>query len=704
MRDSGNNQKALPFGKRRIALLVLVVVLSVVYLFRLANLQIAEGASYAERAQKRISRSVSVSAPRGEIYDRYGRAFVKNRMGFSVQLDKVNLQTETQNQVILNLLEVLDAGGYVYEDNLPITAEAPFAYLVSEDESEQERLQKQKERFLKARDYEQEVDAETAMADLIKRYKIGDEFTSAEQRRIAGMRYDMEQAGFSLTSPYTVMTDVDISTVTILREQYENFQGVTIDTQPVREYVAGSLGAHFLGTVGKIGADEVEEYKAKGYLASDTVGKGGIEQTMEEYLRGYPGTKVIEQNSKGKVTDTHFSEEPQPGNSVMLTIDKNLQQVAEQSLEETINRIAEQGKRQGGGPGTGSKNGWDAEAGSCVVLKVDTGEVLVDASYPTYNPATYNADFNELNSDPRRPLLNRTISGAYEPGSTFKMATALAVLEEGVATPSTKVLDLGIYRYSPDYQPACWLYTDTGRTHGNVDVVGALKGSCNYYFYEMGRQLGITKLGEWCQRLGMGQKTGIELPGERAGTIAGPIERDERGETWWDGDTLQAAIGQSDNLLTPLQLANYVATIVNGGTRYQPTLLRSVRSYVGNEEIKAFEPTVVEELGISETSYNAIMAGMGAVTEDGTASSVFGNYPIKVGGKTGTASVPSGSATGVFVAFAPFDNPEIAVAIVIEHGAHGNYAATVARDIFDQYFGDKAVAELGIQPENELAQ
>ena len=678
---------------RSLCVMIAALALCAFCVIRLANLQIVMGADYREQSMRRIMRTMPVAAPRGEILDRYGRAFVKNRMGYSVMLDRVTLPREEQNDLILRLLDTLEENGITYTDSLPVT-EAPYAYISGSEDAE-----KKVKSFLKAKNFNENTTAVEAMSRLMDKYGLNG-YSERDARRLAGIRYDMENAGFSMTNPFTVASDVDMTTVTTLRERYDSYPGVTIEIEPVREYASGTTAAHLLGYVGKMSSTEVEEYLEKGYQMSDLVGKDGIEKTMESYLRGVSGEKVIEQNSLGKVTSTTYSVDPQPGNNVMLTIDKKLQETAERSLAETIRTISENGKRRD--PSGRSKNGWDADSGACVVLKADTGEVLVSASYPSYNPATINRDYNELAADPAKPFINRAIAGAYEPGSTFKMATALAGLEEGVITVKTTIYDKGVYTYYKGYQPKCWVYDDYGYTHKEVDVVKALKVSCNYFFYETGRLLGIDKLNVWCKQLGMGQKTGIELIGESAGKLAGPEEREKSGGTWYAGDTLQAAIGQSDNLLTPLQLANYVATIANGGTRRQPTLLKSVRSYLYDEELFANETKVLNTIDIDPEYYDAIMAGMQAVTEDGTASNVFGNYPITVGGKTGTASVSKGSPTGVFVAVAPLEDPEIVVAIVVEHGTHGNYVAKVARDIFDAYFADRDLGSAGVVQENAL--
>ncbi|MBQ2284924.1 MAG: penicillin-binding protein 2, partial [Clostridia bacterium] len=344
-----------------------------------------------------------------------------------------------------------------------------------------------------------------------------------------------------------------------------------------------------------------------------------------------------------------------------------------------------------------------ASAGAVVVVDVNNGEILAIASYPTFNQNTFNEDYKELLENDAKPMWNRAISGTYAPGSTFKMLTAVAALESGVTTRYEVINDLGVYKYyeSSNYTPKCWIYTDTGRTHGNQTVVQAIENSCNYYFYEVGRRMGIDTLAEYGKKFGLGEYTGIELSGESKGIFASRAYRDKINSIWYPGDTLQASIGQSDHLFTPIQLANYVATLANGGTRYKLHLIKEVKSGINSKTIYKNEPEIVEKIEINKENYKAIIEGMQAVSETGTASNVFAGYSIPVGGKTGTASVPTGTANALFVAVAPLDNPQIAIAIVVEHGGHGNYVAPIAKNIISYYMQLDATTETA-NPKNTL--
>ena len=413
------------------------------------------------------------------------------------------------------------------------------------------------------------------------------------------------------------------------------------------------------------------------------MGLDGIEKSMESVLRGVAGEKRVEQTLYGKTVEVISSKEAQAGRNVILSIDSAVQQAAETALESTITSIATAGASRA------DRRGADANVGAAVAIEVNTGKILAMASYPTYDLSTFLADYSDLLADPDKPLFNRAVSGVYAPGSTYKMVSAVAGLEEGVVDVDTVIVDKGIYTYYAPYTPRCWVYTDYGTTHGPQTVVEALQNSCNYYFYEVGRLMGIDALVRWSYAFGLGQKTGVELGGEASGVVAGPEEREANAARWYDGDTIQAAIGQSDHLFTPIQLCNYIATLANGGTRYQPSLIEGVSSYHDTSKIERTEPVVVEQLNIEPDHLTAVLAGMRAVSEVGTASSVFGNYPIAVAGKTGTASVSSGTANGVFVCFAPYEDPEIAIAVVVEHAGSGNGIAPVARAMLDAYFSGK---------------
>ena len=656
-------------GKLRFTIMIVtVVVLFGAFIVALVNLQIGQGAYYKEQSEKKIYSTETISAARGNVYDRNGEPLISNRNGYNVTLSRaLFIQTDDQNQTIRELVALLDQYGQAHNDTLPLTV---YPYQLDKaTEAKQSAIKK----LLDLYKLTEADGADALMRAICEHYDIPSEWSETDKRNVAGVRYEMELRDFSMSNPYVLAEDVSIEAVIALSERSVDYPCVSIETASYRQYNDPTVAPHILGRIGKIYAEEYAELKEKGYLMSDLVGKEGMESAMESYLRGTNGSRLIERNARGEVLGVTTINEPVQGDNVILTIDKRLQITAQNSLERVIKSLQN------------DRETYDASAGAAVVVQVHTGEVLASATYPTYNLEEYNARYSELVSDETKPLFNRAFNGTYAPGSTFKMATAAALLQEGVVTPTTKIQDLGIFTKYTGYQPRCWRYTDYGTTHGSVTVSEALRDSCNYFFYDSADRMGIEALNKYCKQLGLGSKTGLELS-ENSGTLAGPEERSALGRDWYPGDTLQASIGQSDNLFTPVQLATYLATIVNGGTRYKTHLVKSVGDATTGRTVLENKPAVVNELDISEENRQAIMEGMFLTAAEGTAANVFANYPIGIGCKTGTASVSKGAANGIFVAFAPYDDPEIAVAVVVEHGAHGNTIAPIARDIFDEYF------------------
>lgn len=659
---------------RYAALLAIALLIFGAYLFVLFKMQVVNGEYYRAQSEKKIYYTESITASRGCVYDRCGRLLIDNKTVYTVKLSRALIPADRMNDTVLFLCELFSAKGEKYYDSLPVSGAAPYSFTADGEDAEKQ-VQALKDRFgLKA-----DATAAQVMEQLIKKYKIDVSLATREKRMIAGVRYEMERSDFSVYNPYTFASDVSIGTVSSVKERSDEYPGVDIDTESKRVYTTPFLASHILGRTGKIYAEEYPALAEKGYKMSDYVGKEGIEKAMEDELRGTDGARVIERSSTGRVTNVTTVKEPVSGSDIILTIDARLQEITQTSLEDTIKSIAAGGRRKSSGEGA------DACAGAAVVIDVRSGEILASASAPNFDLTAYSENYAELSTDEAKPLFNRAFAGTYAPGSTFKMATGIAGLEMGTITPRTLIRDLGIYKKYPDYQPRCWVYSDYGSTHGSINVSQALEKSCNYFFYETADRLGIDSLNEFCKKLGLGQKTGVEVY-EEAGVLAGPEWRKARELDWYPGDTLQAAIGQSDNLFTPVQLANYVATIVNGGTRYRAHLVKSVNDPVLGGSVTENTAQAVETLNMKDENYHAIMYGMKLAAESGTASNLFSHYKVGVGAKTGTASVPKGTANGVFVAFAPYDDPQIAICVVVEHGAHGNYVGAVAKAVFDAYF------------------
>ena len=670
---------------RLLAVCLVMALLFGSLVFRLLQLQLIQGPNAADAIATTVIRKYDELASRGEILDRNGTVMVGNSLGFAVQLDYYRWDKTRQNDVILQMVRTLEEGGLSCLDTLPLSQKAPLAYTYASTERGSGR---KLARYVEAREWGT-LDSLTParlFGLLCDRYGVDPGLPLQDRRAIVGVRYYLEEKEFSsYNTPVTVVEEADIQTVAKLSEQGSALPGVTVQVSDSREYHT-EAAAHVLGRVAMISADEYAELKEQGYGLNDTLGKEGMEQALESRLRGTDGVRAVEMDKQtGALVAEYMLEEVQPGKNCSLTLDLPLQERVEQALADTLAGIKARGEADPDGEGA------DVAGGAAVVVDVNTGEILAMASYPTYNLEFYSETFAENNANELRPFYNRAIKGDYSPGSTFKMCTSLAALEEGIITPNTKIVDKGVYERYADvgYAPRCWIYRQHGGTHGSINVSQALKYSCNYFFYEMGYQLQPATLNYYATQLGLGQKTGVEIAGETSGTLAGPEAREAKGgEKWYAADTLMAAIGQSDHQFSPLQLANYVATLVNGGNRWQPHLLKTVADSVTGEVVEQVEPTLLNRVEISDSSLRAIKEGMkGVVTEDGTASSYFAGFPIQVGGKTGSAQNVNHSATGVFVSFAPYDQPEIAVCVVGEYASSGGSLAPVAIAAYDQYFG-----------------
>ncbi|MBQ6118871.1 MAG: hypothetical protein IJK98_06535, partial [Clostridia bacterium] len=521
--------------------------------------------------------------------------------------------------------------------------------------------------------------------------------------------------GFSAYQPYIFADDVSIETVAYIKENGHNFRGVNGDVTSKRKYIGdGSIAAHLLGVTGSISAEEYNEEKAKtdealaapdlteaqarqikarAYTFNDTIGKSGIESVMEPYLRGANGSKEVTLNADGSTSES-YSDAPAQGNTVILTIDQHLQEIADASLKKRILEISEEQSEA-------IANGL-TPAGAVVVLDVNTGAVLAASSYPTFSLTTYYDDYAALAADPGKPLWNRVFQSAYSPGSTMKPAVAIAALEEGVITPNEGVYCAGTYQYY-DIKFACFNNTE----HGYVNVETALEYSCNIFFYEMAKRLGIDKLNKYASLLGLGEKTGVEI-NESKGILAGPKRRDELGLRWQAGETLLAAIGQSDNSFTPIQLCNYCATIANGGTRYVPYLVERITSADFTQTVLEHKPQVAVETNVAETTLTAVKRGMYLVANEGTCADTLGDLAYTVACKTGTAEktrIIDGAIVegtdGFLITFGPYEDAKIAITVVVENAGSGSSTAQVAADIYDYYFSTLN-HDNTLQPENEL--
>jgi len=672
--------------------------------------QVIRGEYYAALSRQKISNIESVEAGRGDIVDAYGRALVTNRVSYQVTLDPSRMgDAENRNRILTELIQVSLDSGVEWSDSLPITKTAPFEYTSDDVFNYSTTNADGKTVWSTTRLYRLSAamkwipreegratslpTAPELLEHMYKSFRL--EGGDPEQTRaVAGVLYELYLRSKDVNrTAYIFAKDVDMDFISRVKER--GLAGVTIQPVSARQYNT-DYAAHLLGRVGLMDADEWARYKeidldADGlgdYQMDDSIGKEGVEKVFESWLRGRAGTRSVELNDNGKVVSEEWIKAPEAGSSVCLTLDLDLQRAVEDALAKRI-------------PNLSGKN---TEGAAAVVIDVTNGGLLASASYPTFHLATYSADYNENAANPLKPLYNRALLGTYAPGSTFKPVTGIAALEEGIITPSTRILDTGVYRYYSNEGPRCWIYNQSGGTHGQQTVAQAITNSCNIFFYDVGRQLGIERLREYAQLFGLGQKTGLELP-ESTGVMAGPEYTESMGGTWYPGNTLSVAIGQESSQFTPIQLANYVATLVNGGTHYRTHLLKQVRSADDAQVVYEYQPEVLGTLELKEKNLNAVKEGMLALTQEGSLARYFQDLDVKVGAKTGSAQVSATSreSNAVLICFAPYDDPEIALALVAEKGGTGSELGAVAADIFRAYFSTRQTREQ-VPAENMLVQ
>lgn len=678
---------------------ILVYIVGIVLIVQLFNLQIVNGKEYRETSNTRLSRETVIKAARGSIKDRTGNLLVTTKMGFNIELYKTKINTTTLNKTILNTIKILENNNDKYINNLPISIE-PFKFTIDDEESQVN--------WKKENDIKEDATPEQCFYELKEKYKI-EQDNILEAYKIMVVRYEISRNGYSSIRPVTIAKDVSRESAVKLGEQSIYFPGISATNEPMVSYPSGSLASHILGYVGNITETELDG-REDTYGINDVIGKVGIQYVFEEYLRGKDGIKQLDMSVDGTITDEYITQETVAGSDVILTIDANLQAATEKALANNIKKIASGGfsKRS------------DAKAGAAVVMNVKTGEILAMASYPDYEPELFVNGISQKKLDEYNKgdnIFNRAISGVYAPGSTFKMITAIAGLETGVITPTEKINDIGVYKKA--HEPACWIWNSYGMSHGWLNVTEAITHSCNYFFYEVGYRATIDNIAKYAKYYGLGEKTNVELPMEEKGIVATRDKAKERGDEWQIGETLSAAIGQSYNSYTPIQMAKYISMLANGGEPIDVTIVKSINDVNGNqvskEDITKFVNAKLgltkekkENLNIKKENIDAILKGMKGVTseEGGTAYSTFANFNIELGGKTGSAQTDvQGKINGWFVGFAPYEEPEIAVVVLVENAGSGSYTAEVARDILQEYFGmnmEKVEEDLTAMPSTEI--
>ena len=688
------------------------------YVIRLGILELSSQNIGGHKQDGTTERTVVVQAVRGQIYDRNGVPLVVNAYTYDLTLDYSVLPKDqtSRNDAVLKALLMLEECGEVgkfvtydfpFEGYYPnytyasvVSDPASYSYDTFLEVVETNGLRREAILRIKsdlhmntsqAIDYYEAdptgcITAERLTTYFVKEYDLDAKaedgsplYGNAEIDRLIRVLWGMEAVGFSRANDYVLAKDVSMDTVT--HEKELGIAGIGFSTNASRVYCFPGYASHILGQTGPIYAEEWSYYKELGYAMNARVGKSGCEAAFEAYLHGQDGIKVIVEDADGRIIREYMKTEPIAGRDVYLTIDINLQIAAEDALKENVQYIQDTYNRP------------ECKAGALVAMDPNSGAVLAVASYPTFDLTTYNRDYNELAGNDALPLLNRALSGLYAPGSTFKPGMVAAGLTEGIITASTKLECAGTYTYYQSYQPDCWIHNSTGavKQHGWINAAEALRVSCNCYFYDLGRQLGITNMNLYCRMFGLGDATGIEL-GEQRGSLAGPDHRaDMHGLDWQPTDTIAAAIGQSDNAFTPLQLGVYTSTLFNGGTRYAAHLLLKVRDFSSRTDTVVTTPSILSEFTLPEAHRLTVIDGMEQmVATSSEVSRYMRNVPVTVAGKTGTAQTGSNSTeNGLFVCAAPSKNPEIVVVSVIERAGGGSYSAMSAGRVLEAYYKNK---------------
>ncbi len=687
-------------------MVIFFAVVLLFFAFKLYDLQIIQTGGSTDNTTI-FTTYTRVKAARGDILDTNGNVLVRNRASYDLVMNHyVMLTADGTNTYLYRLVERCQEVGITYTEHFPISQERPFVYTLKDfNPSWQNYFQI----YLNGLDLDSDITAPLLVKRLREHYKIPAEWSEEMARCVIGLRYEMDLRGCVGSLPnYIFLADVSDEDLSAIVEL--NIPGLMVEASTVREY-SSKYAAHILGFVGPMNAEQWETYKDDPDYAMDSeIGQAGFEQAFEQYLHGVDGMRVDEVTTDGTLVRSYYLEEPKAGSNVEVAIDISLQRAAEDGLERVLEGLRNAPLEEDGD----EPDGKDAEGGAVVAMDVKTGQVLVCASYPTYDPATYFENYSEILEADFDPLYNRALLGTYPPGSTYKMSMVIASINSGIISSTTEIYDRGTYtKYeSSGFAPKCLYLTNYGMLHQNLTAAEALQVSCNYFFYDLGDRIGLSAMDDTAKALGLGESTGIELAentGHRANAETKKLLYSGDKAGWYQADQITAAIGQSDNRFTPMQLCSYAATLANRGTRYKATFLNRVVSADYRDLLAQSEKTVLSTLDISDDAYLAYSTGMQLVTSrtsdwTGTAYSTFKDYPIAVAAKTGTAEtgIRGTSDNGAFICYAPADDPQIAIAVYGEKAGHGSSLAEIARDILDIYF---EVGEVGDVPtyENQVS-
>lgn len=676
--EKENKIREKRFLQRRATICVIIIaIIFLGFAVRLFKWQVIDGAQYKKLATTSTAYTVTTDATRGEILDCDGNGLAVNRTGYRVAIDKLFMKPEKLDSTILTLISLMNTREEKWIDVLPITLNSKGEFVfINSMKDEIKTLKSPDYLDLKASD-----SAEKCIKLLTERYELQKHKNKTDLRNLISVHYNMELCYYSNTTPYIFAKNISSDMVAIISENMQAVSGVDIQTFLTRTNPNGELAPHIIGALGSISQEEYEAKTKEGkeYALNDNIGKFGVESAFEDELKGTGGERLVQKDSEGNVTKVASSVEAKPGHSIYLTIDSKLQKVANTALEKQIDEARKNGESESAGKGSG--HGEDCFTGAVVMLDVNDFSVLAASSYPSYNLnkySNYDDYYINLVEDKHTPLYDRAFSGAFAPGSVFKPCVACAALQEGIINSGTTFDCTKNYTFYPTNPVACMGY------HGYISLDSAITQSCNYYFAETGRLLGIDTMYLYAEKFGLGEKTGLEIS-ESKGILAG---RDST--TWQEGNTVQAAIGQSDNAFTPVQLASYAATIANNGTRLKTHIVKEIRDYERKKVLYKYntkKPEKLNTIGVSRENLGLVQDAMRNVVASpmGTANFVFGNYKIPIAAKTGTAE-NSGSDHTVFICYAPFDKPKVAIGVVLEHGAYGKYSMNVAKALLDAYF------------------
>ena len=688
-------------------LLGLFAFIMVLYAMRLFNLQIISTDGNTDNTTY-YTTVTTVRAARGDILDRNGKVLVGNRASYDLVFNHFVIKSaDNRNEYLYTLLKKCEELGVEHQDHLPVTTTRPFEYTLSDYST---AWQGYYQNYMSDRSWDPDVTAPLLIEKMRTLYAIPEEWTEEEARAVIGLRYEFDLRGVTNLPSYVFISDVDSENLAAILEL--NTPGLMVESSTVREYHT-TYGAHILGYMGAMTDAEWQENQKLGYSMDADVGKSGFEQAFETYLHGIDGQRLDKVTKEGTIVSQQYLEgkEPVAGNNVETTIDIDLQKVAEDALAQRMKELTDPNINTGG-----EGEGIDAQGAAVVVMKVKTGEILACASYPTFNLATMKEDWDAINNDDLKPMFNRAFGATYAPGSTYKMCTLVAAMEnvygptnpkagQPIYAPGETIYDTGVFSHDdfPNFHPTCLFYSSSYGSHGDLTAQDALKVSCNLFFYELGYRMTIEMMDETAKGFGLGEPTGIELTekvGWRANRESKKASYKNSADVAWNGgDRVLCAIGQSENRFTPLQLAVYTCTLANQGTRYRATFLNRVTSSDYRTLVYSNSPEVVSKMNISDTTYNTYVDGMRRVVTmiGGTATTCFGGpkdedntqWPSKITvcAKTGTVQHSSGGSDhGAFVCFAPMDDPQVAIAIFGEKTAHGSSMAPVAEPILKAYF------------------